>query len=83
MRTTIDIEEDVLIAVKELARLQKISAGQVVSRLLRQALTKTATGINQQARSKAKLKLGFRPFASRGKIVTGEQIDRLRDQEGV
>ncbi len=38
MRTTIDIEDDVLAAAKELARLQNVSAGQVISRLVRQAL---------------------------------------------
>jgi hypothetical protein len=39
MRTTLDIEDDVLAAAKELARRQGVSAGQVVSRLLRYALT--------------------------------------------
>jgi hypothetical protein len=35
MRATLDIDEDVLVAAKELARSQNLSAGQVVSRLLR------------------------------------------------
>lgn len=39
MRTTIDIEDDVLAAAEELARLQHVSAGQIVSKLLRSALT--------------------------------------------
>ena len=26
---------------------------------------------------------GFRPFPSRGKVVTNEQVDQLRDEEGV
>ena len=38
MRTTIDIEDDVLAAAKELARLQNVSTGQIVSKLLRTAL---------------------------------------------
>jgi hypothetical protein len=37
VRTTLDIEDDVLAAAKELARRQGTSAGQVVSRLLRAA----------------------------------------------
>ena len=37
MRITLDFEDDVLAAVKELARRQGTSAGQVVSRLLRVA----------------------------------------------
>jgi hypothetical protein len=38
MCTTLDIEDDVLEAAKELARRQGASTGQVVSRLLRAAL---------------------------------------------
>jgi hypothetical protein len=38
MRTTLDIEDDVLAAGKEMARQQGLSAGQVVSKLLRSAL---------------------------------------------
>ena len=37
MRTTLDIEDDVLLAAKELARRSGSSAGQVLSRLARQA----------------------------------------------
>src|SRR5947199_207156 len=39
MRTTLDIDEDVLRAAKELARREKKSAGAVISALTRQALT--------------------------------------------
>ena len=38
MRTTLDLDEDVLQAAKELAALQGRTAGQVVTALLRQAL---------------------------------------------
>ena len=37
MRTTIDIQDDVLAGAKEIARRQHESAGQVVSRLLRES----------------------------------------------
>jgi hypothetical protein len=39
MRTTLDIEDDVLLAAKELARRDGTTAGRVISHLLRQALT--------------------------------------------
>jgi len=39
MRTTLDIDDDVLAAAKELARRENSSAGRIVSRLLRDALT--------------------------------------------
>lgn len=81
MRTTLDIDEDVLNAAKELARLERQSAGQVVSRLLRKVLTGQpnglAAGIDTQPVA------GFRPFGPGGRIVTNEQVNRLRDQEGV
>jgi hypothetical protein len=78
MRTTIDIEDDVLVAAKELARAQNVSAGYIVSKLVREALAGY-----QQGRSGKKNIAGFRPFPARGSLVTNEQINALRDQEGV
>lgn len=81
MRTTIDIDDDVFAAAKELARLQKVSAGQVVSRLIREALSgrrDQALAVQPEVRTVA----GFRPFPARGVVVTNEQINALRDQEG-
>lgn len=81
MRTTIDIDDDLLAAVRELARYEGTSAGRVASRLLRQALSgggqREGTGREQESVG------GFRPFPSRGKAVTNEQIDAIRDEEGV
>ncbi|MBK9161541.1 MAG: hypothetical protein IPM27_08250 [Nitrosomonadales bacterium] len=79
MRTTLDIEDDVLAAAKELARLQHVSAGQVVSRLLRNALA----GGQPQNQPEHRQVGGFRPFPSRGLIATDDKVDQLRDQEGV
>jgi hypothetical protein len=42
MRTTLDIDEDVLQAAKELGRAHGKTAGQMVSELARQALAPTA-----------------------------------------
>lgn len=82
MRTTLDIEDDVLLAAKELARRNGSSAGQVISRLARQALTQApasaASGIKEPDTT-----YGFRPFASRGRVVTNDQVDTLRDDEGI
>ena len=80
MRTTLDIEDDVLAAAKELARRQGVSAGQVVSRLLRSALTGEAPA----QRSGTAIVAGFRPFAANNqRLVSNEQIDQLRDLEGI
>lgn len=82
MRTTVDIEDDVLLAVKELARRRRTTAGQVISDLLRQALTQPAASTAGSVREPAAV-YGFRPFPSRGGVVTNEQVDRLRDEDGV
>lgn len=85
MRTTLDIDEDVLTAAKELARQRRMSAGQVVSQLLRRALTgqgmpflpsgSTASSILPVA--------GFRPFPAGRAVVTNDDVNALREIEGV
>jgi hypothetical protein len=80
MRTTLDIEGDVLAAAKDLAQRQGVSAGKVVSRLLRSALTGEAPA----QRSGAAVVAGFRPFAANNqRLVGNEQIDQLGDLEGI
>ncbi len=83
MRTTLDIEDDVLAAACELARRQGTTAGQMVSRLLRAALSgPTSTG--QAAAGASPSLAGYRPFqAKAGVVVTNEQIDQLRDEAGL
>lgn len=84
MRTTLDIDDDLLAAAKELGRQQGRSAGAVVSALLRQALTHGAGPQAAAGRSRAPRSVaGFRPFPSRGKPVGNDTVDALRDQEGV
>ena len=73
MRTTLDIDDDVLGASREIARRQKKTAGQVISDLVRRALTAETEA------SEAKEFLGFRPFPARGVIVTNEHVDALRE----
>jgi hypothetical protein len=80
MRTTLDIDEDVLAAAKELARHEGETAGRVLSRLARQALQQRP--VCKVVRG-PKARYGIEPLPSRGGIVTNELIDRLRDEEGV
>ena len=80
MRTTLDIDDDVRAAAKELARQQGQSAGAVVSVLLRQALL--GSGPAAPPRQGLAAVTGFRPFGSRGKAVTNDAINALRDAEG-
>jgi hypothetical protein len=78
MRTTLDIDDDVLQAAKELARRERKTAGRVISELARRALG-TIPGTSMARQPKALH--GIRPFASRGGLVTNEMIDRLRGDD--
>jgi Arc/MetJ family transcription regulator len=88
MRTTLDIDDDVLAAAKELALRERSSAGHVLSRLARAALTGHAGAAHAPGASAAEpaapvYASGFRPFASRGSLVTLADVERVRDEEGV
>ena len=81
MRTTLTIDDDVLIAAKELARGQKRSAGAVISELARQGLL--ATFPPPAPTNASDGLLGFVPFTDGTDIVVNELIDRLREEEGI
>jgi len=74
MRTTLDIDEDVLLAAKDLARQQGIPAGKVLSNLARKGLK---TGRASRSRN------GVPVFPSRRgvPVITLELVNRLRDEE--
>ena len=76
MRTTLDLDDDVLASAKEIAQREKKTAGQVLSELARKGLTQGGAGT---ARGGATA-FGFVPFASRGAVVTNELIRKLRDE---
>ena len=82
MRTTLEIDDDLLQAAKDLARQKKTTAGQVVSGLLRQALTQVHSPQDSQSINSSTC--GFRPFSSAdAQVVNNDQVNQLRDQLGV
>jgi len=74
MRTTLDVDEDVLMAVKSLAGARKTTAGKVLSDLARQSLQPTDRSIKRN---------GFTlfPVKKDGVPVTMELVNRLRDED--
>jgi hypothetical protein len=78
VRTTLDIADDVLLAVKERARRERRSAGEVISLLARQALQ---ARVHSDAIADGDSFYGFRPLPRRGGTVSNELIDRLLDEE--
>jgi hypothetical protein len=86
MRTTLDIDEPVLQALKELSRRQGRTAGAVASELIHRALSQPvaqAMGVASAGRH------GFRPFdaatevgVTAGRLLpraTNELVNRLRE----
>jgi hypothetical protein len=80
MRTTLAIDDDVLLAVKERARRENRTAGEVLSDLARQALTGQG---GQHTTGPDDAFLGFEPLPNRGEAVSNALIDRLRDDEAI
>ena len=87
MRTTLDIDEDVLQAAKELAAQEKTTAGKILSRFFRRGLhvLREEGGEGSRVRETAtpKLKDGVPVLRSRGRIVTTEKVREIMEDEGV
>jgi hypothetical protein len=95
MRTTVDIDEDVLAAAKDLARAEGRTMGQVISDLARRALTQPSftampghmSGLMGMAEQQAAFSVDdFPSFPPRaggtaavGDIVTSDMVRRLQD----
>ncbi len=77
MRTTLSIDDDVLVAVRERARRERRTAGEVLSDLARQALTGQHRPIGEHGPDRH----GFRPLPRRGPVVSNALIDRLREDD--
>lgn len=80
MRTTLAIDDDVLIAVKERARRERRSAGEVLSDLARQALTAQSPANTAGSAEPPSSFFGFEPLPHRGGTVSNALIDELRDE---
>jgi hypothetical protein len=79
MRTTLDIDDDVLLAAKERARKEKISTGAALTQMARDGLQRVASA----GRRGRKSPFGITPLPSRGEIITNEHVNRLRDELGI
>ena len=73
MRTTLDLDEDVLQAAKEIGELRRKTAGQVLSDLARQALARQGGRVRNGVPV-----LPHRPGA---RLITMAHVNRLRDEE--
>jgi hypothetical protein len=74
MRTTLDIDDDVLSAAKQRAAEEKTTAGKVISDLVRQALTQPAGD------ERAEFRGGFRLLPRAGSVITTREIERRLEE---
>jgi hypothetical protein len=73
MRTTLDIDDDVLLAVRDLSRQRREPAGRLLSELARRSLlSKAKTGTRDG--------VPLFPVKPGSPVVTLELVNRLRDE---
>lgn len=77
MRTTLDIEADVLQAAKEIAAKERSTAGAVISRLARRGL------VGSSGAAGVKVRNGVPMLPKRGEVVTLEHVRAIMDEEGI
>lgn len=82
MRTTLEIDDEVLESAGELARQEGVSTGVMVSRLLHQALAERTRAIGQGEHPDDKGG-GLRRARRRGQPTDSHVVERIRHEEGL
>ena len=80
MRTTLQLDDDVLAAARVLARQRRRSVGDVISDLARQALSRPEEGGSQDVLEQ-RSGLPQLPVKASGGVVDLELVNQLRDEE--
>jgi hypothetical protein len=88
MRTTIDLDEDILAAAKSLAKAGQTTAGRIISDTMRRAIQMGLADPSQTIATKSLVMepqavYGFVPLTSSGQqIVTSDMVRAIRDDLG-
>lgn len=82
MRATLDFDDDVFAAVKEIADRESKTMGTVASELIRASLTAKRREDVDSSADEFEAEFGFRPFTTSKGIVTDELVNRLRNEVG-
>jgi hypothetical protein len=83
MRTTLDIDSDVIEAAKELAAKEKSTAGKVISEIFRRGIQTARTPAVAKSGEEYVVRNGIPLMPSRGELVTTERIRKIMDEEGI
>ena len=81
MRTTLDIDEDVLQAAREHAARERKSLGTVISALARESLRRPPAPVGRRAGARRGGRFAVLP--QREEVITLEHVRGLQDAEGV
>jgi len=76
MRTTLEIDDDVLAAAKQLAKKRHSTAGEVISDLARQTLTASSVPDEEP-----RYRNGFRLLPRTGTIITSELVRKWLEED--
>jgi len=71
MRTTLNIDNDVLAVAKQLAKARHCTVGRAISDLVRQALTRSPIRGDEP-----RYRNGFRILPATGQIITSEMVQK-------
>ena len=88
MRTTLDLDEDILAAAKSLAKAGQTTAGRIISDTMRRAIQMGLADSSQTIATKSlamepQAVHGFMPLTSLGQhIVTSDMVRAIRDDIG-
>lgn len=84
LKTTLDIDDDVLFAAKELAAKKRKTVGKILSDIFRLAVQSGNTGPNRPKSVQLyTMKYGISVLPPRGKAITTEHIHRIMVEEEI
>lgn len=81
VRTTLNLDEDALIAARNVGQRERVSLGAAVSELIRRGAAATSAPIKPQARSA--LRGRFALLAARDEVITPQRVRELMEREGI
>jgi hypothetical protein len=79
VRTTINLDDDAVLAARNLAHRERLSLGEAVSQLVRRG----ASGAAESARVATPLRGRFALLPARDEFVTPQHVRLLMDTEGI
>jgi hypothetical protein len=81
MRTTLDIDEDVLQGAKEVANYEGLTAGKVISEWARRGFAYRYHEMPPMP--ELKYRNGIAQFPARGEIITLEHVRKIMEEEDI